>query len=145
MNILSKFGETVAELIAEKNLTPDSFSKAVKIDRSVVYKYLRKECIPTLQNLIAIADYFQCSADFLLGLITENPAAAYKNAEPFCLRFKQLLSENHLSRYRFRTNNSFAKQSIDDWYNGKRTPSVDNAVLIAKYFNCTLDYLLGRE
>lgn len=145
MDILSDFGENLAELIFENNLTPDSFSKAVNIDRSVIYKYLRKECLPTLKNLIVIADYFHCSADFLLGLIPDNSGINYKAAPPFSQSFRKILNDKNLSRYRFRIENDFAKQSIDDWFNGKRIPSVDNVVLMSKYFKCSVDYLLGRE
>lgn len=146
MDILTNFGERIAELILENNLTPESFSENVNIDRSVIYKYLRKECLPSMKNLIVIADRFGYSTDFLLGLKSNDGLNLnFKCAPPFDESFKKILGENKLSRYRFRTKNKFAKQSIDDWFNGKREPSVDNLVKIADYFECTVDYLLGRE
>ncbi len=145
MDIMSNFAENLSELIFENNLTPKDFSKAVNIVESVTYRYLRKVCLPSIQSAITIADYFKCSTDFLFGLTANNTKAEYKKAPPFSQRFKELLNKNNLSRYAFYNANNFAKQSIDDWYHGKRTPTVQNAILIAKYFDCTLDYLLGRE
>lgn len=145
MDILSNFGETLNELIFDNNLTAETFSQAINIDRSVIYKYLRKETLPSLQNLIAIADYFACSTDCLVGLTHNNAVATFKKAPPFSLRFKEILDEHKLTRYGLRKQTKFAKQSIDDWFNGTRNPSVENAVLLARHFDISLDNLLGRE
>ena len=145
MDILSNFGETLNELISDANYTPEKLSEEVKIDRSVIYKYLRKEVLPTLQNLIAIADVLQCSVDYLIGISPVNPEAKYRQTPPFADRFKALLSERGLTRYAFLKEHHFAKQSVDDWFNGKRRPSVENLINLSKCFGCSVDYLLGRE
>lgn len=145
MDILSNFGETLKFLISDENIDAEILAKAVNIDRSVIYKYLRKECLPNLPNFILIADYFQCSADYLLGLSDNNIKAPFKKARPFSQSFKQLLSDKHLNRTQFRKEIHFARQSVDDWYNGKRNPTVDNIITIAKHFGYTIDCLLGRE
>ncbi len=145
MDILTNFSENLNELAFDKNLTFEEFAKAVEIDRSVIYKYLRKECLPTLPNLIKIADYFDCSADYLLGLSQTNTNTGFKSAPPFSQRFKELLKSKNLTRYKFLQEIHFARQSVDDWYNGKRYPNIDNTLELAKYFGCSIDYLLGRE
>ena len=144
MEIVESFGENLSELIFDNDLTPKAFADETKIDRSVIYKYLRKEILPTLPNLVLIADYFKCSIDFILGL-SENQNITLKPTPPFYERFRHLLKDKNLTRYKFRQEIHFAKQSVDDWYNGKRFPTVDNLIKLAKYFNCTLDELLGRE
>lgn len=145
MDILSNFSESLSAFISDYHFTPESFSKAIGIDCSVIYKYQRKVILPTLPNLIKIADYFQCSVDFLLGLSPVNPNTKYKSAPPFNICFQKILEEHKLNRYRFLKQIHFAKQSVDDWYNGKRFPTVENAIKIAKHFDCSLDYLLCRE
>ncbi|WP_113886255.1 helix-turn-helix domain-containing protein [Clostridium butyricum] len=40
---------------------------------------------------------------------------------------------------------SIAKSTISKWENGKAEPSLANARILTKYFNVTLDYLLGLE
>lgn len=150
MDILSKFGENLDDLIKDNQLEPIIFAKQVQIDRSQIYKYLRKEILPSLPNLLAICDFFSCSVDYILGIALENPHMKYKKASPFYTRFQEILRENNLSRYKFlkdaeKRKFHFARQTVDDWYHGKRFPTVDNAVSLAKFFDCTLDYLLGRE
>ncbi len=144
MDILSNFGETFSELIFDNKTTPEKLAQAIGIDRSVIYRYLRKQCLPSLSNVAAVADYFGCSVDFLLGL-TDNGDKVYSASGNFAQRFRQLLENKNLTRYAFCKSNSFAEQSVDDWYHGKRMPNVQNAILIAKFFDCSLDFLLGRE
>lgn len=150
MDILSKFGENLSDLLLDAKYTAKSFSEATGIDRSVVYKYLRGVVLPTLPNLLLIADRFGCSLDYLLGVTAENPPVRFQKAVPFDERFRALLTEKFQTRYRFllyarEKNAHIAKQSLDDWYHGKRFPSVDNFVMLAGLFNCPLDYFAGRE
>ncbi len=145
MDILSNFAETLNDLLFERNLTPETFAKEVCIDRSLVYRYMRKECLPSLTNFIKISDYLNCSTDFLLGLSPTDSCTGFKSAPKFSDSFKKILAENNLTRYALVKKSRFAQQSVDDWYHGKRTPNVENALDIAKYFNCSMDYLLGRE
>lgn len=145
MDILSNFGENLSELIFDNKITPEDLSKAVNIDRSVIYRYLRKKCLPSLTNAIIIADYFQCSVDYLFGLTANNSKTYGKTKATFSQMFQILLNSKNLTRYAFCQQNNFAEQSVDDWFHGKRLPNVQNAILIAKFFDCTLDYLLGRE
>ena len=149
MDILSNFSENLSELISDEKLTPKTLSAVVKIDLSLIYKYLRKESLPSLGNLTVIADYFECSADYLLGLSPVNNKTAVSVTD-FATRFRQMLAERNLTRYKFCRDSRakkfcFARQSVDDWFNGKRVPTVDNAINLAAYFGCTIDYLLGRE
>lgn len=147
---ISDFCERLSYLIFENKLTIESFSKAVKIDVSVVYKYLRKESFPSLQNLVVIADYFKCSIDYLLGCSENNSKSNFKAAKPVTERLQELLKERNISRYKLRQiakskNYSFARQSVDDWYHGVHLPSIDNVFALAKCFDLTIDEFLGRE
>lgn len=50
MDILSKFGENLDVLINDNQLEPLTFSEQVDIDSSLIYRYLRKEILPSLPN-----------------------------------------------------------------------------------------------
>lgn len=47
--------------------TKDQLSKECGISRRLVNYYLRGEKSPTLENLIALADFFDVSLDYLTG------------------------------------------------------------------------------
>lgn len=44
-----------------------------------------------------------------------------------------------------RTRRSNTRSAIGLWEKGKRTPSLEAAIVLAIYFNVTLDYLAGLE
>lgn len=150
MDILSNFGENLSVLLFDSKTDVKELAQKTNIDRSVIYKYLRKKVLPNLNNLIVICDCFNCSADFILGLSPEKANGKFSPVPPFCERFKAVLQIKGYTRYRLikelrLKNIRFSKQSVDDWYHGSRLPSVDKVVILAKFFSCTLDYLLGRE
>ena len=72
MDILSNFAENLNDLILDNNLSVKTFSEKLGFNLSECYKYLRKEYLPCLANIIKIADYFECSIDYLLGLGETN-------------------------------------------------------------------------
>ncbi len=37
------------------------------------------------------------------------------------------------------------QSTISKWENGKREPSINQLITLAKFFKCTTDYLLGLE
>lgn len=145
MCILSNFGENLKELISERDLDAAQLAEIVDIDVSVIYRYLRKECLPSLKNFIILADYFECSGDYLLGLYYENKSTCFKQAPPFSERFKKILNDNKTTRYKVRKSCNFARQSVDDWYFGKYMPTIENVMRLKKFFDCSIDELLGRE
>lgn len=145
MDILSNFSENLSELLFDNHLTAEQLSKAVAIDRSVIYRYLRKECLPSLKNSVIIADFLNCSLDFLFGLSPVNHKSRSKSGASFSLQFRKMLQEHSITRYEFQKKLGFAEQSIADWFRGKRLPSAENAVRIAQFFACSLDDLTQRE
>lgn len=144
MDIMSLFSERLNDLIFEKKISSEVFAKEIGIDISNIYRYLRKESVPVLNNAIRIADYFNCSLDFLFGLVEENYSFIYKPAQPFDVCFKFILEKNNLSRYRVHKDTGISDQRLDDWYHGIRVPTIESLIALAHYFDCSLDYIVGR-
>ncbi|MEG2453970.1 MAG: helix-turn-helix transcriptional regulator, partial [Clostridia bacterium] len=116
----------------------------LNIDITNIRRYLRKTSIPMLSNAIKIADYFNCSLDFLFGLENENIYHIFKPTSSFSQCFQTVLAENNCSRYKLHKKTKISDQIIDDWFHGVRVPTIDNIIILAKYFNCSIDYLIGR-
>jgi len=145
MDYLSNFAETISELLEDNKITVEQLAQNTGIDLSEIYRYLRKEYLPTLANIIKIADKYNYSIDYILGLTAVSGSLPFKQTPPFAQRFKQLLEERGFTRYRLSKESGIAINRLDDWYNGKFTPSLDKAISLAKFFDCSVDYLLGRE
>lgn len=145
MNISSNFAESLSDILFEKNLTIEEFAKSVNLNLSEVYLYKKKKYLPSTCNIIKIVDTYRCSIDGLLGLAPLEINSHKRASQPFAQGFAALLGKSGLTRYKFCKNTRLAPSCVDDWYHGKRLPSIYNLIIIKDYFNCTIDYLFGRE
>lgn len=64
---MSNFSERLKQLQKEQNLLKKDISKAVGISVMAYYRYETGERTPTLDTLIAFADLFHVSIDYLVG------------------------------------------------------------------------------
>ena len=55
---LSKFSGSLAELMEERNLSVKDLAKAVGVKSSNLYYYLRAERLPSVESIVALANYF---------------------------------------------------------------------------------------
>lgn len=145
MDILSNFAESLSDILFELNLSIDEFAKAVNINLSEVYLYKKKKYLPSTASILKIADTYHCSIDGLIGFTSFEVNSNYRISQPFAIEFKKLLEQKGLTRYKFCKETNIAPSSVDDWYHGVRIPSIDNLIKLKNYFNCTIDYLFGRE
>lgn len=72
------FKERFIQIIQSKNLTAYKVAKATGISQGLMNEYKNGIKLPTLQNLLKIADYLDCSVDYLLGR-TDCPEVARSN------------------------------------------------------------------
>ncbi|MCI8388123.1 MAG: helix-turn-helix transcriptional regulator [Clostridiales bacterium] len=66
------FTEKFIELMQIKSLTSYRIAKETGISQGLMNEYKNGKKLPTLQNVTKIADYLNCSVDYLLGR-TDNP------------------------------------------------------------------------
>lgn len=149
MDILSNFSETLEELIFDYNngqkMYAKDFAALVGLRATTITRYLAKKRLPTIESLIILANFFKCSTDYLLGLETENRSKIFRPCPPFSERFKYILKENDLNCVQFAERAKIHQSLVYAWKNGKRVPSLDNLIKIAQFFDCSVDFVLGRE
>ena len=61
------FTEKFIEIIQSKDIKPYHIAKETGISTGLMSAYKRGEKIPSVENLIKIADFLDCSVDYLLG------------------------------------------------------------------------------
>ncbi|MBQ3220264.1 MAG: helix-turn-helix transcriptional regulator [Clostridia bacterium] len=62
------FADRLLELRKEKNLSQATLAKALGVSFSVVCYWETNRSEPTAPNIVKIAEFFNVSADYLLGL-----------------------------------------------------------------------------
>ncbi|WP_295764130.1 helix-turn-helix domain-containing protein [uncultured Oscillibacter sp.] len=66
------FTECFREILQSKNITGYRIAKETGISQGLMASYIRGEKIPTVNNLVKIANFLDCSIDYLLGR-TDRP------------------------------------------------------------------------
>jgi len=141
----NNFGDILKELMIINNLSANDIKNISDVNISLIYKWLNNESIPYFHNLIKIADYFNCSIDFLIGR-TENFENNYKKQLPlFSSQLKKIMKNKKNSQYRLNLDTHISRETLYNWSIDKRFPNIEHLIRLADYFDCSIDYLIGRE
>ena len=90
---MNNFKDRLDELLIENNISKNQLSKIVGVRPDTIYGYYRKNLLPEITIAKRIANYFNCSLDYLFGL-TEQVTNNDKNDLSFANTIKKLIKEN---------------------------------------------------
>ena len=141
---MSNLSERLEELINEQNINKKTLAKNVGINATCISHYILGKRVPTVANLVKLADYFKCSTDFLLGREEENNNLTFKKCPPFKEQLLFLKEKLNLTPDKFYDSTDIAKSSYYNWLAGKK-PTLDNIIRLADLLDCRVDFILGRE
>lgn len=144
MDNLSKFGERLSELMFDQNVSSKQLSEAVKVNVTTVCRWKRGTIKIFLSNLIKLAEYLNCSIEFLVGRTEKVIDFIPKACQPFYERLRAVMEEKHISRYRIVKDTRIGDDYFTTWKKGS-DPHVLCLIELTQYLNCTIDYLIGRE
>lgn len=141
-----QFSERLKEFMFEKGLNAPALAKVTGIERSTINGLERGAHYPSIKVFIKLLDFFNCSADFLLGISDNDPKGInFKPVQPFGEIFRAKLKNNNVSQYKIEKDLRLSGDLVYKWLNNLSQPSVESLVKIAEYLNCSVDFLLGRE
>lgn len=144
---MEKFSQIFKELYKEKVDNVKQLSKILDISDSLLYKYENGICQPTIDNLVIIANYLDCSINYLVGLDDSPKKTTYNksyNPSLFIKRYQQLLDDADKSNYSISKKLQITESSYNSWKKGS-IPYLDTLIKIADYFGVSIDYLIGRS
>lgn len=145
MNYLNIFNETLKELTDDEHLNQGSFSKAIKINRGTILGWTTGKFFPTAKTIQKIADYFHCSSDYLFGLNDKRDFTPKTPPVEFITRFDALEKENKLNDNKIAKLCDIGNSCVAKWRRFNRFPTMETLLKLTKIFNCSLEYLFGRE
>ena len=141
---LSKFAERLSWLMFEKNLSSVALTEIIGCGHTTINRYLKGNRLPKTDLVIKIADYFNCTTDFLLGIDEESYQSTFLTCPPFNQQFKFVLEKYNMSAMQLRELTQIPLSAIYYWLCGNYLPTIDKVALIAETLDCSVDYLLGR-
>ncbi len=63
------FHKRFREVLKERNVSQNKLRIGLQISTSVIYKWISGKSLPLLESLIRIADFLDCSVDYLIGRV----------------------------------------------------------------------------
>ncbi len=138
------FAERLEELMFERELNMQTLAKTAGVSRATVNRYLLGQLLPSVGAAMKLADHFNCSVDYLLGRTDDTPES-FLSCPPFSERLRFLLEQYRCTQYRLCVYGKFAPSTVRNWLLGIHVPSMDNVLKLADFFDCSADYVLGRE
>ena len=144
MVILSKFAENLSALMEEKNLNAPALADLIKTDRTNITRYLRGERLPLYDVFTKLIEFFNVSADVLLGRLDYCDVKEFHPVQPFGTTLRRVLEETKTSQYRVIKDLHISQATMYYWLLNNRLPNVENMDKLADYLDVSIDYLLGR-
>lgn len=122
------------EIVKRMGITYATFSKA--------YNY---GIFPTVPILIRVADFFDVSVDYLIGNAENEKFIKSEHPKKFTERLEELKTSKEIATtYELAQRVHIHRNNIAQWMKHDYIPSIDDLILIADFFDVSLDYLVGR-
>ncbi len=142
---LSKFAETLDSLMFEREITASQLAIKTCLDSATISRALHSQFTPSVHTLLKLADYFNCTTDYLLGRETENYSITFLQCPPFSVQLLRLKEHFGCPWQHFYKTAHISASRFYEWKNGKREPTLDNIIALADGFDVSVDFILGRS
>ena len=143
--IIVKFTNSLNELIEEGGYGTTSFARAIGVDKVIVHRWRRYGKDVRLNTLLKLADFFDCSIEYLCGKTDERlDYTPVKELPPLGEHIKKVLATCGVSAYRMMCDTGIKRAQYQHWREGS-LPRLSSVETVAKYLSVTIDYLIGRD
>ena len=143
MDYLSKLPERLNDLMLEQELNAPTLSAKTGLSSSAIRSWVRGARLPTLESVIRLADYFQCSLDYITGKEEKFEIVLARPLPSLYERIRSVMKSKGVSRYSVAHKTSIRDSHITNWSRGE-IPTLESICILADYLNVSLDYLVGR-
>lgn len=128
------------------NLTMKQLGEIINVSESTISMYETGKREPDQKTLIKIANYFNVSIDFLLGIEdvkqTNSGSSNKDTSIKFWDRFYSLCIKHNTRPNPVAQELGYSNAICNKWKNGS-LPAITILIKISNYFNVSLDYLIG--
>ena len=145
-------GKQLKLLRESRQKSQQEVCSALNIEQSTLANYENGKRIPKIEILIKIAEYYQCSVDFLLGIeksggkdFSDFQVDNSEFAFDLKMRVRDLLAEQKLSEDDFMKMTGFSKEEKDSYLYGNKLPTIEDLIKIAGVLSVSTDYLLDTS
>lgn len=142
-----EFRERLFSLLIQNKMSISDLSRSTGISTARISNFCNGKDMPSLINSLILANYFNCSFNYLFCLSEENKNIRNKReflVDVFLSRLEKVLHKNKLSQRQLCKEVGINKSCISNWRYGQN-PKPRNLIKMAKRLDCSIDYLIGFE
>ncbi len=144
MSNLALFPERLRELMFDNGqMTSYELADKLGTHSTTVSGWARGASMINLVNAVKIADFFECSLDYLAGISEVDRYVPARPLEPFYTRLRSVMKSCGVTRYRIAKDTEFKDPYFTKWSRGS-VPDLITVIKLAQYLNVSVDYLIGR-
>lgn len=147
--IKRQFVKRINKMFEEEKISKRKFSKLSNINTRSLTEYLNGLFFPRYDTLIKLANYFEVSIDYILG-ISDNARfiSSQENISDvpkiFRATVSDLLRSKNMTEYKFAKALDIGQGKVTMWLKYESMPETPMLIKIAKVLDCSVDFLLGR-
>ncbi len=148
---LSLFSTRLQELLVYSVKTDTQLVRETTLNRKSVYNWMRGITYPNAESLLILANYFQVSADYIIGLsdIEEDmprvEVSAKEAHETLIGHLHAYMEKENITYYRLAKLLEVGQGTMARWFKEGATPEMAILIRISKLLDKSLDELLGRR
>ena len=132
---------------ATPNVTRADLAEYLGVSAVAIGQYYNGDALPSMDNLIKIAKYFNVSTDYLLDTDWNKKINSnFKGRDGiFAKRLRELIRTKGIKHGDLADKKvlNVSRQAVGQYCNGTALPPADKIVILARYFDVSVDYLLG--
>ena len=137
----------LCDLRTDKDLRQKDIADKLKVKRSTYSMWEINKSDFSIEKANELANFYKVSLDYLLGISDINTKTENSdiNFDLLCTRLKSLRKEKNLTQSQLGKSVGFAQTTYTCYENGTSRPTTFKLLYIAKYYNVSFDYLVGRS
>lgn len=144
-------GERIKYCRTNVGLTQKELAKKINLTPKMVSFYENNERIPPVDILAKLADIFDESTDYLIGISNKSRKSYSNKTNPFTYdtiiqkRLKELIAKYELSDQQLALLCDISVNEVINLVEYGFLPHIDVLIKLLNYFNVSADYLLNRS
>lgn len=142
---MSIMSERLKQLRLDEDLKQSDLGKLLEVSSSTIGMYEQGRRYPDFDTLIKISNYFDVSTDYLLGKTNKRKEqnTSDNNLKKMKAILKELRTEKGVSQKEVAKSLNTTDVTIGRYENGDREPKGEMLYSLAKYYDVSVDYILG--
>lgn len=141
--IIISFKNSLNEIMVNRDISIVQLGREIGADPSTLHRWFDKVNDVKLKTLIKLANYFECSLEYLCGKTHDYDKYEAHVGSLFSERIKDIMIEYKLTPYSFLKQIGITPSKYYYWLSGGE-PMLTSLETMAQSLDITLDKLVGR-